>query len=220
MQSIDQTDLLPEDEIIRRILLGETGLFESLIKRSNSSLYKTGMSYGFNHHDVEDLMQESYISAYTNLSKFEYRASFKTWIIKIMLNHCHHKANKHSFSKEKPKDISQNEHTTPMFASNSDTNKTVMNKELTRIIQNAILQIPADYRMVFSLREINGLSSAETAEVLDISQANVKVRLNRAKAMLRKQIEKIYTGEEIFEYNLVHCDKMVNRVMSVINRMN
>ena len=220
MQSTDHADLLQEDEIIRRILLGETDLFEILIKRSNSSLYKTGMSYGFHHHDVEDLMQESYISAYTNLSKFEYRASFKTWIIKIMLNHCHHKAKKYSFSKEKPKDILPNEHTTPMFASNSDTNKTVMNKELTNIIQNAILQIPVDYRMVFSLREINGLSSAETAEALDITQANVKVRLNRAKAMLRKHIEKIYSGDEIFEYNLVYCDKMVNRVMQVINRVN
>ena len=220
MASFDQPDIMHDDEIITRILSGETSLFEILIKRSNSLLYKTGMSYGFNHHDVEDLMQESYISAYTNLSKFEYRASFKTWIIKIMLNHCHHKAKKYSFSKEKPKDILQNEQTTPMFASNLDTNKTVMNKELTRILQNAILQIPVDYRLVFSLREINGLSSAETAEALDISQANVKVRLNRAKAMLRKQIEKIYSGEEIFEYNLVHCDKMVNRVMSVINRMN
>src|SRR5437764_8691727 len=135
MQSAERPDLLQEAEIIRRILLGETALFEVLIKRSNASLYKTGMAYGFNHHDVEDLMQESYISAYTNLSRFEQRASFKTWIIKIMLNHCYHKVKKHSFSREKPNDIAQHEHTTPMFASNPDTNKTIMNKELTKILQ-------------------------------------------------------------------------------------
>lgn len=220
MSLLDQSDHLQDDEIIRRILLGETALFELLIKKSNSSLYKTGITYGFNHHDVEDLMQETYINAYTNLAKFEHRASFKTWIIKIMLNQCYHKVQKFSYSKEKPKDLTQNENSNPMFSSNSDTNKTVMNRELTQIIQHAILQIPLDYRMVFSLREINGLSSAETAEALDISQANVKVRLNRAKAMLRKQIERMYNGEEIFEYNLIHCDKMVDRVMSVINRMN
>ena len=220
MPLFDQSDHLQDDEIIRRILLGETALFELLIKKSNSSLYKTGITYGFNHHDVEDLMQETYINAYTNLAKFEHRASFKTWIIKIMLNQCYHKVQKFSYSKEKPKDLTQNENSNPMFSSNSDTNKTVMNRELTQIIQHAILQIPLDYRLVFSLREINGLSSAETAEALDISPANVKVRLNRAKAMLRKQIERMYTGEEIFEYNLIHCDKMVDRVMSVINRMN
>ena len=151
MQSTDQADHMKEKEIIRRILLGETALFEILIKKNNASLYKTGMAYGFNHHDVEDLMQESYISAYTNLSKFEQRASFKTWIIKIMLNHCYHKVKKHSFSKEKPNDIMQQEHTTPMFASNPDTNKTIMNKELNKILQAAILQIPIEYRMVFSL---------------------------------------------------------------------
>src|SRR5689334_13128589 len=142
MQSTDHLDHLHENEIIRRILQGETALFEVLIKRNNASLYKTGMTYGFNHHDVEDLMQEAYISAYSNLSKFEQRASFKTWIIKIMLNHCYHKVKKHSFSKEKPNDIAQLEHTTPMFASNPDTNKMIMNKELTKILQVAILQIP------------------------------------------------------------------------------
>jgi RNA polymerase sigma-70 factor (ECF subfamily) len=220
MQSTEQQDLLQEPEIIRRILLGETALFEILIKKSNSSLYKTGMIYGFSHHDVEDLMQETYINAYTNLAKFEHRSSFKTWIIKIMLHQCYHKTQKFSYSKEKPKDIVENENSHPMFSSNSDTNKTIMNRELTKIIQQAIIQIPVDYRMVFSLREINGLTSAETAEALDISQANVKVRLNRAKAMLRKQIERMYTGEEIFEYNLVHCDKMVANVMSKINRLN
>ena len=220
MKSTEQQGLLQEPEIIRRILLGETALFEILIKRSNSSLYKTGMIYGFNHHDVEDLMQETYINAYTNLAKFEHRSSFKTWIIKIMLHQCYHKTQKFSYSKEKPKDIVENENSHPMFSSNSDANKTIMNRELTKIMQQAIIQIPVDYRMVFSLREINGLTSAETAEALDISQANVKVRLNRAKAMLRKQLERMYTGEEIFEYNLVHCDKMVANVMSVINRLN
>jgi len=220
MASFDQPDIMHDDEIITRILSGETSLFEILIKRSNSLLYKTGMSYGFNHHDVEDLMQETYINAYTHLSKFEHRASFKTWIVKIMLNQCYHKTQKFSYSKEKPREIVESENSKPIFSSNSDTNKAIMNRELTNIIQQAILQIPVDYRMVFSLREINGLSNAETAEALDISQANVKVRLNRAKAMLRKQIERMYTGEEIFEYNLVHCDKMVSNVMAIINRMN
>ena len=216
----NQADVIPDMEIIRRILAGEVILFEVLIKKNNASLYKTGMSYGFNHQDVEDLMQETYINAYSSLSKFENRSSFKTWIIKIMLNQCHHKAKKFSFKNEKPKEISQNENTIPMFSSNTDPNNTMVNRELTNILQNAIYKIPMDYRMVFSLRELNGLSIAETAEALDISPSNVKVRLNRAKTMLRKQLEQVYSGENLFEYNLVYCDKMVEKVMSVINRLN
>lgn len=217
---MQMTTTIPDIEVIRRILSGEIFLFEALIKRNNASLYKTGMSYGFNHQDVEDLMQETYISAYSNLSKFENRSSFKTWIIKIMLNQCHHKAKKFSFKNEKPREISQNENNIPMFSVNTDPNNTVVNRELTEILQNAIRNIPVDYRMVFSLRELNGLSIAETAEALEITPSNVKVRLNRAKTMLRKQLEQVYIGESLFEYNLIYCDRMVEKVMNIINRLN
>ena len=217
---LQQAQTLSDAEIIKRILAGEFTLFEMLIKRNNASLYRTGMSYGFNHQDVEDLMQETYINAYSSLSKFENRSSFKTWIIKIMLNQCHHKSKKFSYKNEKPNEVSSNENIIPMFSSNIDPNKAVSNKELKQIIENAIIQIPTDYRLVFSLRELNGLSIAETAEALDISPANVKVRLNRAKSMLRKQLEQTYSGENLFEYNLIYCDKMVEKVMNLINRLN
>lgn len=70
--------------------------------------------------------------------------------------------------------------------------------------------------MVFSLREINGLNVSETADALNISESNVKVRLNRAKTMLRKEIEKSYSPNDIFEFNLIYCDAIVNRVMNDI----
>jgi hypothetical protein len=95
-----------------------------------------------------------------------------------------------------------------------------VNKELGKVLENAIQSIPEDYRIVFTLRELNGLSVAETSEAIDISESNVKVRLNRAKTMLRSQIEKMYSPEEIFEFNLVYCDKMVSDVMSRIRQLN
>ena len=100
-----------------------------------------------------------------------------------------------------------------------DTHETVINIELSFVIENALQKIPRDYRLVFALREMNGLSVAETAEALHISDANVKVRLNRAKTMLRREIEKSYTSEEIFEFNLVYCDVITNRVMEIIKSM-
>lgn len=91
--------------------------------------------------------------------------------------------------------------------------------ELKHILENAIHQIPEDYRMVFTLRELNGLSVLETAEALAITESNVKVRLNRAKTMLQIEIKKLYSPQEIFEFNLGYCDVMVNRVMDRIRAL-
>ncbi len=207
-------------EIIKRILDGELALFEILIRRNNSFLYKTGRSYNYNHEDTQDLMQDTFIDAYSNLSGFENRSSFKTWIIKIMLNNCFRRQQKLRFRNEIPAEI--DDRSIPAFSGeqHSDTAGSVINKELGAVIENALQHIPRDYRLVFSLRKISGLSVEETAEALDISQSNVKVRLNRARAMLRKEVEKSYTAEDIFEFNLIYCDTMVSRVMSKLKELN
>ena len=208
-----------DTEVIDKILKGEKALFEIIIRRYNPSLYKTGRSYNYNHQDTQDLMQETFINAYTNLAKFENRSSFKTWIIRIMLNNCYRKQQKSSFRNEIPNEITDK--LIPMFSDqqNNDTNKMVLNRELSLIIEDALKRLPEDYRLVFSLREINQLSVKETAEVLGISEANVKVRLNRSRTMLRKEIELSYQPEDIFEFNLIYCDSMVNRVMAQIKGM-
>lgn len=211
MKSFDQYSDL---EIIDKIIAGDYKLFEILVRRNNPFLYKVGRSYSYGHEDTQDLMQDTFIDAYRHLKDYEGRSSFKTWIIRIMLNHCHRKGRKHSFTKEVKTDAAEG--SIPLFAdmSQADANNIVMNKELSTIIENALQRVPADYRMVFSLREITGLNVAETAGALEISETNVKVRLNRAKAMLRKEIERSYPAAEIFEFNLVYCDAMVNRVMN------
>jgi RNA polymerase sigma-70 factor (ECF subfamily) len=216
MNSFEQyTDI----EIIQKILEGEVALFEILIRRNNPFLYKTGRSYNYSHEDTQDLMQDTFIDAYTHLAKFENRASFKTWIIKIMLNNCYRKRQKVAFKNEVPFEPTGKSESMLKNESNTDTNKTIMNRELSSVIENALQKIPLDYRMVFSLRELNGLNVAETAGALDISEANVKVRLNRAKAMLRKEIEKSYSTEDIFEFNLVYCDIITTNVMNKLKSL-
>ena len=91
------------------------------------------------------------------------------------------------------------------------------NTELGNVIENALRRIPEDYRIVFTLRELNGLSTADTVEALHISESNVKVRLNRARKMLQTEIVKMYSPEEIFDFNLRYCDGMVERVMQRIS---
>lgn len=216
-----QFDTLDEREIVSRIRAGETALFEILIRRNNPYLYKVGRSYGYNHQDVEDLMQDTFISAFMNLDKFEHRSSFKTWVIRIMLNHCYQKTQKMSFKNEKLMETSRNEEVVPMFQDRAlgDTYRTISNKEVSQIIGDALLQIPVEYRMVFCLRELNGMSTSETADAVGITETNVKVRLNRAKHMLRQEIEKMYSPSDIFEFNLVYCDSVVNKVMNHISNL-
>lgn len=205
-----------EAELIQKILAGEIALYEILIRRNNAALYKTGRCYNYNHEDTQDLMQDTFVSAYFNLKQFNNRASFKTWLIRIMLNNCFRKQQKSSYKKEILNEISDGSE--PVFSTNkhTDTNRIVVNKELNTVIEDAIKQLPLDYRLVFSLREINGLNVSETAEALNISASNVKVRLNRAKTILRKEIEKSYSPEDIFEFNLIYCDAIVNNVMDAI----
>jgi RNA polymerase sigma-70 factor (ECF subfamily) len=217
LKSIEQ---FSDTDAIAQILAGNTALFEILIRRYNPHLYKTARGYGYRHDDAEDLMQEAYISAYQNLAKFEARASFKTWLIRIMLNLCYHKAQRHSFKKETTIEDFLQQTSEPMFSAHNDTAAAVLNRELHHVIEASLEKLPDDYRMTFTLRELTGLNVAETAELTNTTPANVKVRLNRAKVMLRKEIEKVYSPEEIFEFNLIYCDKIVDNVMSRISEMN
>lgn len=204
-------------EIIHRILQTEPQLFEELIRRYNSLLYKIGRTYRYNHQDTEDLMQETNAGAYFNLAKFENRSSYKTWLTRIMLNHCYQKRRKFSFKNEIAVEEYEINNSNPMFQQEDNNEKNLMNKELKHVIENALQKIPPNYRIVFTLRELGGFSVSETAAVLDIRDSNVKVRLNRAKLMLRTHIEKMYSPEEIYEFNLVYCDRMIKNVMTKIH---
>ena len=206
---------LTDAEVVQRIVAGETALFEIIVRRYNPYLYKVGRGYNFSHEDTQDLMQDSFVDAYRSLSQFEGRSNMKTWLVRIMLNYCYHRKNKSSYMNELHHEI--HDDAVPMFAdSKKDTANVIHNIELGKIVEQALSQLPEEYRLVFSLREINGHSVQETASLLAITETNVKVRLNRAKAMLRQNIERTYSSEELFEFNAVYCDAMVQRVMNII----
>lgn len=207
---------LSEIQIAERILKGEKSLYEIIVRRFNPYLYKIGRSYNYNHENTQDLMQDTFIDAYKNLDKFEGRSHFKTWITRIMLNNCYQKRLKFNFKNEIMQEV--NDNALPMFNNtNHDTNKIIQSRELGHVIENALAKIPLDYRMVFSLREINGFDVKETANLLNITETNVKVRLNRSKAMLRNEIESSYSADELFDFNAVYCNALTERVMSIIN---
>lgn len=92
----------------------------------------------------------------------------------------------------------------------------VLNTELKTILDDAIRKLPEIYRTVFIMREIENMNVAETQECLAISEVNVKVRLNRAKAMLRELLSNYYKKDDILHFHLTRCDRMVEQVMNKI----
>ncbi len=214
-----QSEQLTDIEIIHKVLNGETNAFEDIIKRYDAFLYKIGRGYRYNHEDTQDLMQETYINIFKNLAKFENRSSFKTWITRILLNLCYQKKRKPSFNNEELTLSINTDRSDGMKAFSQTVEKIAENKELGKVIEDSVNGIPEAYRMVFILREVNGMTIAETASALSLTESNVKVRLNRAKAMLKNVITKSYNATDIFEFNLIYCDAMIQRVMQKIREI-
>ncbi len=193
-----------DEELIARILAGEKRLFELLIRKYNQRLYRIGMSVLENEAEAEDAMQTAYINAYEHLPRFEQRASFGTWLTRIMLNQCYGQ-------KRKKRDLLTDFEQTDNFVLMNTPANELANKELSDVLEQAIARLPEKYRLVFVLREIEDMSVRETSAALSIEETNVKVRLNRAKVMLRKNLHG-YMKDHVFSFHLTRCDSVVKRV--------
>ena len=204
--------------IIEKILQGQVDCFEVLIRRYNSVLYKIARSYGFNHQDAEDLIQDTHVAAYLALAQFEGRSAYKTWISKIMVNKCIYKLRSGYYKHVVLADHDFESDSIPMFTmpAVAQPEKTYMNKELSKVLEQSLQHVPVIYRVIFVLREVEGFSIAETSELLNISPMNVKVRLNRARHQLQHQVELHYSKNELYSFNLIYCDGMVEKVFTKI----
>jgi len=205
------------EEIIKKILAGHTVWFELLIRRYNSTLYKIARGYGFNHQDSEDLIQDAHFTAYKQLKKLKHPDSYKTWISKILINNCIYKLTHGYFKYESPKTINEKDSLIHQKEKKGNTEDVIANRELSLIIENCLQSIPIIYKSVFILREIEGFNVAETSEILGISHTNVKVRLSRAKQLLKKEIEKYYSLKDLFDFKDIYCDEIVNKVFGNIS---
>jgi RNA polymerase sigma factor (sigma-70 family) len=207
---------LEDTEIIKRILMGEKNLYALLIRKYNQRLYRVGLSILNNESQVEDAMQVSYIKAYENLDKFKFQSSFSTWLTKIIVHESLHVKTKEQSNRRKQQNLSLDldsrtkDLQTPLIK--------VLNAELKSILESSIRQLPEKLRTVFIMREMENMSVAETMECLSISEANVKIRLNRAKVMLRDIIRGYLRDDEILQLYILNCDHMVDKVMAILTK--
>ena len=206
--TVATTRELTDTEIVERILAGEKKLYECIMRKYNPRLYRVGIAIVKEDSLVEDLMQNTYIRAYEHLSRFEGRSSFSTWLTRIMINECLQFVKKQkrvtAFASENKHNMSNFEQKTP--------DKLATNRELAQALESALFELPEKYRLVFVMREMEDMSVAETTEALSLTESNVKVRLNRAKSMLREKLNEYYKSEQVFHFYLTRCDRVVENV--------
>ena len=211
-------DTISENEIIRRVLTGEKDLYAILVRRYNQRLYRVGMSIINDDVEVEDAMQGAYIKAYENLEKFAFKSSFSTWLTRILINESLLRIKKRKQFLNLNDDMIENEmHQQSPGASQTPLMK-IVNTELKAALETAIRQLPEKYRTVFVMREIEDMNVAETQECLDLTEVNVKVRLNRAKVMLQKSLSAFYKKEDLLHFHLSRCNKITEYVMTQIKK--
>lgn len=180
-------------ECIRRILAGEKHLFHDLIRPCERSIYFLLLSLLKNEADVEDVAQETVIKVYQNLNKFRGDSQFRTWVLSIARNEGLGRLRKISSRREDSLEADTGEHTgdyTPAILTSwrEIPAETLEQKELGTILREAIEGLPEIYRNVALLRDIEEMDTRQTASALGISEAAVKVRLHRARALLQRNL--------------------------------
>lgn len=191
---------LPDEEIVRRVLEGETTLFELLIRRYNQRLYRATRAILKNEEEAEDAMQEAYVRAFANLDQFAGEAQISTWLTKIAVYEALGRLRRRKRMDEMPDIVS----------SSVSPERAAYGRELQTAIESAVDALPPLYRSVFVLREIEEMTGADTAECLGITEETVKTRLHRARRLLRHRLERTLGAamENAFAFGSRRCDRV------------
>jgi RNA polymerase sigma-70 factor (ECF subfamily) len=189
-------------DLIQSINSGQVEKFHDLVKRYDQKLYNFSLRMCRDHSDAEDMVQETFLNVFRYLKNFRHESKFKNWLYKVAASTCIKKRRKSKFAPEKelslddfrPSDEAEPPDQVPEWAL-MPLDK-LLNEELAGAINQGILSIPKKYRMVIVLRDVEGFSTAETAQILNISPANVKVRLHRARLYIRDKLKGYFENEQ------------------------
>lgn len=212
-QSFD--DSWSDQQLIDGVLAGDTGLYELLMRRYNQRVYRTVRAILRDDSETEDVMQEAYVRAYEHLAEFEGRSSFSTWLTRIAVNESFRRLYRNK--KFDPIDISEMSGRV-MTSHAENPEQAVATAEAATMLERAILSLPRDYRVVLVMRDMEEMSTAETAQALEITPESVKVRLHRARVRLRHELYRYAgaTGAAAFQFHAIRCNRVTKAVMARI----
>jgi RNA polymerase sigma-70 factor (ECF subfamily) len=188
-------------DLIQAINSGQTEKFHDLVKRYEHKLYNFSLRMCRNTSDAEDMIQDTFLNVFKYLKNFRYETKFKNWLYKVAASTCIKKRRKSKFAPD-------NELSLDEFLPNDEVEKPdivpewamlpldkLLNEELSSVINKTILTLPKKYRVVIVLRDIEGFSTAETAQILNLSTSNVKVRLHRARLYVRDKLKGYFEND-------------------------
>jgi RNA polymerase sigma-70 factor (ECF subfamily) len=210
---------LSDETIVERVRRGDTALYEILVRRHNQRLYRTIRAILRDDRDVEDVMQQAYIDAYMHLDQFRGTAKFSTWLTRIAVNRAirNGQGERRKLALVSP-DADADLAIAYAAAPGLDPEHAMYGHELKTVLESLVDDLPDPFRVVFVMREVEGLSTAETAASLSINEDTVKTRLHRAKRLLREQLDRQLgpAVSEIYPFHLSRCDRVVDGVMKAI----
>ncbi len=209
---------LSDEEVVHRILKGETFLFEIIMRRYNQRLFRVANGILKNATEAEDVIQDAYVRAYEHLNQFAGEAKFSTWLTKIVIYEAFRRS-KRSKRLTSIENFTKAEKIMNILKGESDNpEKDFIRRRIVELLEAAISSLPAKYSVAFMLRDVEGLSTEETAECLGISEEAVKTRLHRARSILRKELSSGagVTVKDLYAFLGKRCDRIVASVMQRI----
>jgi RNA polymerase sigma-70 factor (ECF subfamily) len=201
---------LSDADVVQRVRDGDRASFEILMRRHNQRIYRAARAILRDESEVEDVMQQAYINAYTHLDQFQDRSRFSTWLTRIAVNEALARRQKRQSTAPAGGDDVET-----VVSPQPTPEHLAYAGELQRVLEGAVDDLPDAYRAVFMLRDIEGLSTNETSEALDLGEEAVKTRLHRARAMMRRFVA-AQLGEGIagaFQFLAPRCDRVVGFVL-------
>jgi len=196
-----------ETILVARAQQGDKTALAALVEAHQQTVYNVARRMCGNEYDAEETLQETFLSAITALPRFEGRSRLSTWLYRIATNQCLQLRRR----TQRVPASGRGSETLPVEEFDGDDDASaprlfvdwsglpeaaLLDEELHDVMEEAIADLPPDLRIVFIWRDLEGLSTAETAEVVGISAANVKVRLHRARLALREQLSAYFAGRE------------------------
>lgn len=204
---------LDDGAIVKRVIAGEKELFEILLRRYNQTLYRVIRGYLTDTAEIQDAMQNAYLKAYDKLFQFRGDSAFSTWLIRIGINEALLQLRRNRKEKQIYAGQLAGESMKEIPDRQMNAEMQIINEEGERLLEMAIDKLPEKYRLVYILREVEGMSNTEIAECIGITEENVKVRVHRAHKLLRDQIFELTTTVKVFEFGNSQCDAIVHFVM-------
>src|ERR1700690_269806 len=195
-----QPPVSEEMELVRRAKRGDDSAFEELVRRYDRNVFRIAQHITQNREDAEDVVQEAFLKAYSNLAKFQEQSKFYTWLVRIAVNEALMKLRRRKPERTVSLDeeVKTEDDSLPREVADWSPNPEQMynQAELRDILTRTIQGLPTSFRTVFVLRDVEGLSTEETAEALDLSIPAVKSRLLRARLQLRERLSRFFQRRE------------------------